>query len=125
MHRAAGTRAPPTGFGRVREGRTFTDHRYRSSVSVIGIGHRGGPRDGAGLLGNPFLIQRLREWSLVRAVTLEQPWQTDELLESSNWLQLKMSEESNGTALEILADGGRTKRIRHQARTRLRQRSRS
>lgn len=66
---------------------------------------------------HPFLAQRLREWSLIRAVTLGQPWHPKALLESSNWLQLKMAEASNAAALEILADSGRTKRIRNTART--------
>ena len=47
----------------------------------------------------PFLAQRLREWALFRAVTLGQPW------------------APNAAALEILADSGRTKRIRNTART--------
>ncbi|WP_371657678.1 hypothetical protein [Streptomyces sp. NBC_00280] len=69
----------------------------------------------------PFLTQRLREWSLFRAVTFGQPWRPDALLASSDWLQLKAAEASNAAVLEILADGGRTKRIRNTARTNLRQ----
>ena len=65
----------------------------------------------------PFLIQRLREWSLFRAVTLGRPWHPDALLESSNWLQLKTAEASHPAALGVLATGGRTKRIRNAART--------
>jgi hypothetical protein len=68
---------------------------------------------------SPFLTQRLREWSLFRAVTLEQAWSPDALLASSNWLQLKTAESSNTATLEILADSGRTKRIRNTARTNL------
>ncbi|WP_327692887.1 hypothetical protein [Streptomyces sp. NBC_00459] len=70
---------------------------------------------------HPFLTQRLREWSLFRAVTLGQPCRPDALLESSNWLQLKAAETSNAAVLAILAAGGRTKRIRNTARTNLRQ----
>jgi hypothetical protein len=40
----------------------------------------------------PFLLQRLHEWSLLRAVTLGQPWSPDALAEASNWLQLKIAE---------------------------------
>jgi hypothetical protein len=72
----------------------------------------------------PFLAQRLREWSLVRAVALGQSWHPDALLGSSNWLQLKMAEASHTAALEILADGGRTKRIRKTALTSLKRQSR-
>ncbi|MFF0143473.1 hypothetical protein ACFYRN_44680 [Streptomyces sp. NPDC005227] len=71
----------------------------------------------------PFLTQRLHEWSLFRAATLRQPWRPDALLDSSNWLQLKTAEASNAAALEILADGGRTKRIRNTARINLKKQS--
>jgi hypothetical protein len=68
----------------------------------------------------PFLLQRLHEWSLFRAVTLGQPWSPDALAEASNWLQLKVA-ESPGTseAAVILAQAGRTKRIRNTARAAL------
>ncbi|GEB57212.1 hypothetical protein [Streptomyces gardneri] len=72
----------------------------------------------------PFLTRRLREWSLFRAITLRQPWRPDALLDSSDWLQLKTAEASNAAALEILADSGRTKRIRNTARINLKQQSR-
>ncbi|MEU0785374.1 hypothetical protein ABZ341_27810 [Streptomyces sp. NPDC006173] len=66
---------------------------------------------------HPFLTQRLREWSLFRAVTQGQPWQPDALLDASNWLQLKTAETSDTDALALLAERGRTKRIRNTART--------
>ncbi|MGW4095023.1 hypothetical protein [Nocardia sp. NPDC004750] len=69
----------------------------------------------------PLLTQRLREWSLFRAVMLGQPWHPDALLESSNWLQLKTAEASDTAALDILAHSGRTKRIRNTARTNIQQ----
>lgn len=75
------------------------------------------------VLSRPFLTGRLREWSLLRAIALEQPWHRGDLLASSDWLQLKAAAASSTEALEILAAGGRTKRIRHTARTTLRQRS--
>jgi hypothetical protein len=68
-------------------------------------------------IDHPFLAQRLREWSLFRAVTLKLPWQPDDLLTSSNWLQLKTAAGTNTEAVEILAEAGRTKRIRNAART--------
>ncbi|MGW1886872.1 hypothetical protein [Streptomyces sp. NPDC001970] len=76
-------------------------------------------------IAHPFLAQRLREWSLFRAVTLELPWQPDDLLASSNWLQLKTAAGTNTEAIEILAEAGRTKRIRNTARTGLNHRSES
>ncbi|MEU2653733.1 hypothetical protein ABZ615_00245 [Streptomyces sp. NPDC007325] len=68
-------------------------------------------------IDHPFLAQRLREWSLFRAITLKLPWQPDDLLASSNWLQLKTTAGTNTEALKILAAAGRTKRIRTTART--------
>ncbi|MGM9382597.1 hypothetical protein ACWD4Z_37925 [Streptomyces antibioticus] len=66
-------------------------------------------------IDHPFLAQRLREWSLFRAVTLKLPWQPEDLLASSNWLQLKTAAGTNSEAIEILAKAGRTKRIRNTA----------
>ncbi|MFC5183614.1 hypothetical protein [Actinomadura harenae] len=67
----------------------------------------------------PFLTQRLREWTLFRAVTLKLPWQPDELLASSNWLQLMTAAGTNTEAIGILAEAGRTKRIRNTAKATL------
>ncbi|MER5948175.1 hypothetical protein ABT127_19180 [Streptomyces sp. NPDC001904] len=64
----------------------------------------------------PFLTRRLGEWSLLRAITLKLPWQPDDLLTSSNWLQLKTAGGANAEAVKLLAEGGRTKRIRNAAR---------
>ncbi|MFF8936575.1 hypothetical protein ACF08O_17915 [Streptomyces paradoxus] len=64
-----------------------------------------------------FLTRRLREWSLLRAVTLRLPWHADELLASSDWLQLKAAAGPDPEALGVLAECGRTKRIRNTART--------
>ena len=74
---------------------------------------------------HPFLARRLREWTLFRAIALRQHWRPDALLASSDWLQRKASAASNADALELLAERGRTKRIRHTAKAGLRhQRSR-
>ncbi|MGW2592499.1 hypothetical protein ACWCXC_19795 [Streptomyces sp. NPDC001515] len=75
--------------------------------------------------GHAFLAQRLREWSLFRAIALELPWQPDDLLASSNWLQLKSAAGTNTEALGILTDAGRTKRIRVTAKATLRRPSES
>ncbi|MCL8015569.1 hypothetical protein [Streptomyces sp. AS02] len=65
--------------------------------------------------GLPFLTRRLREWSLLRAVTLHLPWHPDDLLTASNWLQLKAAATANTEARQVLAEAGRTKRIRNTA----------
>lgn len=68
----------------------------------------------------PFLTRRLEEWTLFRAVSLEQPWDLDALTEASDWLQRKIAESADATAaLLLLAEQGRTKGIRHTARTNL------
>ena len=71
----------------------------------------------------PFLAQRLQEWALFRAVVLGQPWRPDALLDSSNWLQLKAATTSNTDAVRLLAERGRTKRIRNTAKTNLQRHS--
>ncbi|GAA3824912.1 hypothetical protein [Streptomyces chiangmaiensis] len=74
---------------------------------------------------HPLLVRRLQEWTLFRAITLRQSWRPDVLLASSDWLQRKAAAASNADAIEILAERGRTKRIRNTARTSLKhQRSR-
>jgi hypothetical protein len=64
----------------------------------------------------PFLVRRLREWALFRAVALGLPWDQDALLGSSDWLQLKTAAGWSPDALAVLAERGRTKRIRGTAR---------
>ncbi|ANB04390.1 hypothetical protein SAM40697_0428 [Streptomyces ambofaciens] len=66
--------------------------------------------------GDPFLTRRLLEWSLIRVVVLERPWRPGDLLESSDWLQLKAAATSNAEVVQLLAERGRTKRIRRTAR---------
>jgi hypothetical protein len=68
-------------------------------------------------LRHPFLANRLREWNLLRAITLGHPWLPGTLLAASDWLQLKAAAAPNIHAREILAEHGRTKRIRNLART--------
>lgn len=73
--------------------------------------------------GHAFLADRLREWTLLRDVCLNHPWDPEALTRSSSdWLQLKLAESpaTPAPALTLLADQGRTKRIRHLARTSLR-----
>ncbi|MET9402726.1 hypothetical protein [Kitasatospora sp. NPDC002965] len=67
-----------------------------------------------------YSARRLREWSLARAMTLGEPWDVETLLGASNWLQLYTAEESwTVIALAELAEGGRTRRIRNIAKSRL------
>ena|ERR1700759_4101806 len=71
--------------------------------------------------GHPFLVRRLQEWSLFRALMLGQPWDPAVLLESSGWLQRKVAATPGHEALQLLADSGPSKRIRNSARASLKQ----
>ncbi|MGW7312157.1 hypothetical protein [Streptomyces sp. NPDC054865] len=73
------------------------------------------------VIRDPFLTGRLREWALFRAIALRQPWQPNALPAASDWLQLKTAGAANPDALALLAELGRTKRIRNTARARLQQ----
>ncbi|MFF3446668.1 hypothetical protein ACFYXJ_05935 [Streptomyces sp. NPDC002667] len=67
-----------------------------------------------------FSTRRLDEWTVLRAMTLNEPWEVANLLAASNWLQLRTAEKSSAmTALEVLAENGRTRRIRTIAKSRL------
>ncbi len=70
----------------------------------------------AATVRSPFLTGRLAEWSLFRAVALGLPWRREALLDASDWLQLRAAEAGNGDAVRILAECGRTRRIRNTAR---------
>jgi hypothetical protein len=69
-------------------------------------------------VGHAFLTQRLREWALLRAIALSEPWDPTSLTQAPNWLQLKVAETPTipSVALTLLAAEGRTKRIRNTAR---------
>ncbi|MGW2542120.1 hypothetical protein ACWC5I_14935 [Kitasatospora sp. NPDC001574] len=67
-----------------------------------------------------FSARHLREWTLLRAMTMDGPWDPETLLAASNWLQLRTAEKSVAEmALATLAEGGRTRRIRNIAKSRL------
>ncbi|MFF3014430.1 hypothetical protein [Streptomyces sp. NPDC057939] len=70
----------------------------------------------AAIACDPFLTGRLREWSLLRAVASSRPWSRQALLDASDWLQLQAAGTANAGAVELLAEHGRTKRIRTTAR---------
>lgn len=71
-----------------------------------------------------FLTHRLREWSLLRAMVLREPWAVRDLIEASDWLQRMATTTQTVTSPEVhglLAARGRTRRIRNAARDRLHQ----
>lgn len=75
----------------------------------------------AGVLqGRVLLEQRLREWSLIRDIDSGRAWNSADLVEASAWLQRHVAEHTaSQEALTVLADQGRTRRIRNAANVRL------
>jgi hypothetical protein len=73
----------------------------------------------------PFLAQRLHEWSLFRAITLATPWSADTLIAASDWLQHKVATSATSPeALTVLAESGRTRRVRNTAKSKINRKSR-
>jgi hypothetical protein len=73
-----------------------------------------------------FLARRLREWALLRSITVGEPWGSEEVTTGSDWFQRKAVETLPSPAvLTLLAEAGRTRRVRADASRRLRQRHHS
>jgi hypothetical protein len=63
-----------------------------------------------------FPARRLREWVLLRAVTLDEGWRESDLTSASDWLQRRAcAEPAARAALTVLAEQGRTRRVRAAA----------
>ncbi|MGW6416237.1 hypothetical protein [Streptomyces sp. NPDC055055] len=74
--------------------------------------------------GDDFLVRRLREWTLLDTVARGGPWSADEVTGASDWFQRTVATTPVPTspeALRLLAERGRTRRVRHAADHRLRQ----
>ncbi|MFJ7496325.1 hypothetical protein ACIQZB_35190 [Streptomyces sp. NPDC097727] len=72
-----------------------------------------------------FLARRLNEWTLLRSITAGEPWGSEEVTTGSDWFQRKAVETLPSPAvLSLLAEAGRTRRVRADASRRLRQRYR-
>lgn len=72
--------------------------------------------------GHDVPERRLREWSLLKEIDSGRPWKIADLIEASDWLQRRIADGSaSQEALSVLADNGRTSRIRNSARSRIRQ----
>lgn len=75
---------------------------------------------GAALAGRTFAARRLREWTLLKAVTRGEPWSAAELLAASDWCQRTAAQSLHDDgALRLLAAGARTRRVRNAAAQRL------
>ncbi|MET7504896.1 hypothetical protein [Streptomyces microflavus] len=69
-----------------------------------------------------FLTTRLLEWCLLRTFALGEPWAAEELTDASDWLQRTAVTTQIVTApdvLRLLAERGRTRRVRKAANHRL------
>ncbi|MFJ7587810.1 hypothetical protein ACIQZO_10550 [Streptomyces sp. NPDC097617] len=78
----------------------------------------------ATLTGRPFPERRLREWSLLEAVTRGEPWSAEELTAASDWCQrTAVRLLTSYEALSLLATDARTRRVRNAAAERLRRRT--
>ncbi|WP_406372089.1 hypothetical protein OH781_25495 [Streptomyces sp. NBC_01550] len=72
-----------------------------------------------------FLTLRLREWTLLRTIALGEPWTAEDLTGATDWFQ-RMAATTQITpspeALRLLAERGRTRRVRNAASQQLRHR---
>jgi hypothetical protein len=67
-----------------------------------------------------FLASRLQEWELLKRVEAGEEVPDLELLDSSDWFQRKLSDApAPASVLRLLAERGRTRRVRAAARRRL------
>ncbi|MGW7435126.1 hypothetical protein [Streptomyces sp. NPDC054849] len=69
-----------------------------------------------------FLTCRLREWTLLRAIALDEPWTAEELTSASDWFQrtaVAVEFVISPDALSLLAERGRTRRVRNAASRRV------
>ncbi|WP_189241079.1 hypothetical protein [Planomonospora parontospora] len=72
-----------------------------------------------------FLAHRLREWMVLRSIAVKDPWGPKDLLAASDWCQRTAAQVlTSSAALRLLADRGRTRRVRAAAGLRLAQQRR-
>ncbi|WP_280404336.1 hypothetical protein [Nocardia brasiliensis] len=70
--------------------------------------------------GRAFVARRLREWILLRAVSTGQAWTAEEILDASDWFQRSAAEIISCPPVRaLLADRGRTRRVRAAAGRRI------
>lgn len=72
-----------------------------------------------------FLTLRLREWTLLRTIALDEPWTAEELTGATDWFQRMAATTqiaASPKALRLLAERGRTRRVRNAASWQLRHR---
>ncbi|MFF4382528.1 hypothetical protein [Kitasatospora sp. NPDC001547] len=94
----------------------------RAAELLTGPGFPAWHREMAGATASdPFAVRCLRDWALLRAIVLDEPWAEERLLTAGNRLQARLAEESAARqVLSLLAASGRTRRVRNIAASRLR-----
>ncbi|MET9952509.1 hypothetical protein ABZ135_13320 [Streptomyces sp. NPDC006339] len=68
--------------------------------------------------GRDFVLRRLGEWTLLRAITLGEGWTPEALATASDWCQRTAVSGRfpvSSSALSLLAEHGRTRRVRTAA----------
>ncbi|MEV0411535.1 hypothetical protein AB0I68_12215 [Streptomyces sp. NPDC050448] len=71
-----------------------------------------------------FPARRLREWTLLKAISDGEPWSATELTAASDWCQRTAAQSlSSYEALDLLAARARTRRVRNAAAQRLNRRN--
>lgn len=67
-----------------------------------------------------FVVRRLREWALLRSIRTGDEWTADQVCGASDWFQRKAVDLTTSPAvLALLADKGRTRRVRAAAARRM------
>ncbi|MCX4524288.1 MULTISPECIES: hypothetical protein [unclassified Streptomyces] len=75
---------------------------------------------GGVLGGRAFPVRRLREWTLLKSINQGEPWSVAELSAASDWCQrTAVTLLTSYEALGLLAEAGRTRRVRNAAAQRL------
>ncbi|MFK0046647.1 hypothetical protein ACIQU4_21565 [Streptomyces sp. NPDC090741] len=79
---------------------------------------------GTAIGARAFPARRLREWTLLKAITDGAPWSAAELTAASDWCQRTAAQSlSSYEALDLLAATARSHRVRSAAAARLRRRN--
>jgi hypothetical protein len=97
---------------------------YRAAQLLTDRGFPEWARTMATVIGErEFLTRRLREWTLLRSVTLGDPWAEEDLTAATDWFQRNAAQTvTSPAALTLLASEGRTRRVRAAASRRIAQR---
>ncbi|CAO0834109.1 hypothetical protein ACTFBT_37975 [Streptomyces microflavus] len=69
-----------------------------------------------------YLSRRLREWTLLRTMAMNESWAAEELTAASDWFQRTATTAriiTSSNALSLLAERGRTRRVRNAASRRM------